>query len=197
VNFLSLLGWNPGNEKEVFTLEQLINVFSLKNLNNSGARFDHEKNTWFNQQHIQSLKKEKLVGLLKNSLEENQINFDPVNLAVIAELIRPRLSLLTELASSAIYFFKPPLDYNVTAVKKLCGSNATSELLEINSCLLETNDFKAKKIKIAIERFTKSSSLNFGKILGLIRLAVVGKLSGADLFMILEIIGKKKYNKKN
>ena len=191
INFLSLLGWNPGNEKEVFTLEQLINVFSLKNLNNSGARFDHEKNTWFNQQHIQGLKKEKLVELLKNSLEKNRITFNPDSLAVVAELIRPRLSLLTELASSAIYFFVPPIDYNVKAVKKFCGANATSELLEINSYLLETNAFKAKEIKIAIERFTKSSGLSFGKILGLIRLAIVGKLSGADLFMTLEIIGKK------
>ena len=99
--------------------------------------------------------------------------------------------MLTELASSAIYFFEPPVNYSVKAIKKLCGVNATSELLEINSCLLETNSFKAKEIKIAIERFTKSSGLSFGKILGLIRLAIVGKLSGADLFMTLEIIGKK------
>jgi glutamyl-tRNA synthetase len=190
VNFLSLLGWNPGNEKEFFTLEQLINAFSLKNLNNSGARFDHEKNIWFNQQHIQGLKKEKLVELLKTSLEENRINFDPDNLATIAELIRPRLNLLTELTSSSFYFFNKPKSYNVKAVKKLCGSNATSELLKLSCCFLETNVFKAKEIKISLEHFTKTSGLNFGKVLGLVRLAVVGKLSGADLFMTLEIIGK-------
>jgi glutamyl-tRNA synthetase len=162
----------------------------LKNLNNSGARFDHEKNIWFNQQHIQGLKKEKLVELLKTSLEENRINFDPDNLATIAELIRPRLNLLTELTSSSFYFFNKPKGYNAKAVKKLCGPNATSELLKLSCCFLETTVFKAKEIKISLEHFTKTSGLNFGKVLGLVRLAVVGKLSGADLFMTLEIIGK-------
>jgi glutamyl-tRNA synthetase len=97
---------------------------------------------------------------------------------------------LTELTSSSFYFFNKPKGYNAKAVKKLCGPNATSELLKLSCCFLETTVFKAKEIKISLEHFTKTSGLNFGKVLGLVRLAVVGKLSGADLFMTLEIIGK-------
>ena len=87
------------------------------------------------------------------------------------ELIRPRLNLLTELTSSSFYFFNKPKSYNVKAVKKLCGSNATSELLKLSCCFLETNVFKAKEIKLSLEHFTKTSGLNFGKALGLVRLA--------------------------
>tara|TARA_B100000768_G_C11277755_1_gene376824 strand:- start:315 stop:1820 length:1506 start_codon:yes stop_codon:yes gene_type:complete len=190
VNFLALLGWNPGSEKEIFSLKDLENVFSLKALNNSGARFDPEKNIWFNHQHIQALSDEVLKSLLEESLVEKNIRFNKNKTLLITKMIRPRLNLITELFSLSKYFFRGPDKYNIKAIQKLCNEKTPQVLTEIQLYLREIKKFEPSEIKKTLENYVEKSGLGFGKVLGLVRLAIVGELSGADLFDTMSLIEK-------
>ena len=190
VNFLALLGWNPGSEKEIFTLKDLENIFSLKALNNSGARFDPDKNIWFNHQHIQSLSDEVLKNLLEESLIEKNIEFNKNKTLLITKMIRARLNLTTELFSLSKYFFCGPEKYNTKAMKKLCNEKTPLLLTEIQLCLKSVKKFESSEIKKALEKFVGKYGLGFGKVLGLVRLAIIGELSGADLFDTMSLIEK-------
>jgi glutamyl-tRNA synthetase len=191
VNFLALLGWNPGTDKEIFSLKQLEAEFSLKKLNNSGARFDPDKNVWFNHQHIQFLNECVLVELLEGKLIKKNILYDKKKLPSIVRLIKPRIRLLTEIFSLCLYFFEPPKTYNAKVLKKLTDQKTTLFLLRIVNLFVELKVFDSKNIKNTLENSAKDSGLVFGKVLGLVRLAIIGELSGADLFQTIELIGKK------
>ena len=190
LNFLALLGWNPGTEKEIFTLKQLENEFSLKKLNNSGARFDPKKNVWFNQQHIQELNESVLMEALERQLAKEKIPYDVKKLPLVIDLIRPRLDFMTNALSISRYFFAAPQAYDKKALKKLSGPKLLNEVEEIISCLENCENFNSKKIKSFLEVSIRASGSSFGKILGLVRLAIIGELSGADLFQTMELIGK-------
>ena len=191
INFLALLGWNPGTEKEIFSLEQLVEAFSLKKLNNSGARFDPEKNIWFNQQHIQSLNENILTQTLEKELSQRGVLYDKKKTPSIIRLIRPRLKLITAVFSVSHYFFVPPKTYNTKAIKKLADSETPMFLSKIAALFEEIEVFSSEEIKKAFESFVGNSNLGFGKVLGLVRLAIIGELSGADLFETIELIGKE------
>ena len=191
VNFLALLGWNPGTDKEIFKLRELEVEFSLKKLNNSGARFDPDKNVWFNQQHIQVLSESVLAKLLEGELTKENVLYDKKKLPSIVRLIRPRIRLLSEIFSLSFYFFEPPKTYNEKALKKLTDQKTDLFLTKIVALFSDLKVFNSKNIQNTLENSAKDSSLVFGKVLGLIRLAIIGELSGADLFQTIELIGKK------
>jgi glutamyl-tRNA synthetase len=123
INFVSLLGWNPGNEKELFSLQELIKSFSLEGLNKSGARFDPEKNKWFNHAHIQKAENSLVIERIENYFSKDLTLFDKVKLNTIAELIKPRLNTLNEIYSCASFFFKNPNSYNEKHFNKLKKTN--------------------------------------------------------------------------
>ena len=108
VNFLALLGWNPGSEKELFSLSELIKGFSTKALNRSGARFDPEKTAWFNQQHIQIANPTFLGKELEEALKKGGLFYEKEKIPIIIRLIRPRLDFMTNLLKASVYFFKAP-----------------------------------------------------------------------------------------
>tara|TARA_B100001059_G_scaffold168523_1_gene168305 strand:- start:22 stop:1530 length:1509 start_codon:yes stop_codon:yes gene_type:complete len=191
VNFLALLGWNPGTDKEIFKLGELEAEFSLKKLNNSGARFDPDKNVWFNQQHIQVLSESVLAKLLEGELTKENVLYDKKKLPFIVRLIRPRIRLLSEIFSLSFYFFEPPKTYNEKALKKLTDQKTVLFLTKIVALFGDLKIFNSKNIQNTLENSAKDSGLVFGKVLGLIRLAIIGELSGADLFQTIELIGKK------
>jgi len=105
INFLSLLGWNPGNEKEIFSLSELTSLFSIKGLNNSGSRFDPEKNVWFNHQHLQLTSDNSLALCLEKELIEKGIDSKGKDLNKIIPLIKPRINFLSDLVSASKFFF--------------------------------------------------------------------------------------------
>jgi glutamyl-tRNA synthetase len=165
--------------------------FSLKKLNNSGARFDPDKNVWFNQQHIQLLSESVLAKFLEGELTKENVLYDKKKLPSIVRLIRPRIRLLSEIFSLSFYFFEPPKTYNEKALKKLTDQKTDLFLTKIVALFGDLKVFNSKNIQNTLENSAKDSSLVFGKVLGLIRLAIIGELSGADLFQTIELIGKK------
>jgi glutamyl-tRNA synthetase len=189
INFLSLLGWNPGNEKELFSLQELIESFSLEGLNKSGARFDPEKNKWFNHAHIQKAENSLVIERIENYFSKNLTLFDKVKLNTIAELIKPRLNTLNEIYSCASFFFKNPKSYNEKHFNKLKKTNFEEILSGLIELVSSTENLA--EIKPGLEVLVKKNEWNFGKVMGLFRLSLVGDLSGPDLFQIVSLLGKE------
>ena len=187
VNFLSLLGWNPGTEKEIFNLNELIQAFSFSGLNKSGARFDPEKNKWFNHAHIQKANDNLIVEKIEMEFSEELLLYDKQKIKTIARLIKPRLNNLNEVCSCSSFFFKDPDSYNEKHLNKLKKTNfkeILSGLIELVSSAENLNDIKPN-----LEVLVKKNEWNFGKVMGLFRLSLVGDLSGPDLFQIVSLLG--------
>tara|TARA_B100001250_G_scaffold12901_1_gene11303 strand:- start:818 stop:2308 length:1491 start_codon:yes stop_codon:yes gene_type:complete len=190
VNFLALLGWNPGSEKEIFSLNELTKLFSAKGLNSSGARFDPEKIAWFNQQHILLASREFLEKSLQEELNESGVRYDISKIPKIIDLIRPRLDLMTNVLKASACFFETPKTYDQRGLDKLKDNNSFKVLKGVSVIFRNSSEFSSANLRAAIQDYAKASSLNFGNVLGLIRMAVVGELSGAGLFDIIELIEK-------
>ena len=187
VNFLSLLGWNPGSDKEIFSLEELVSAFSIEGLNRSGARFDPEKNNWFNHAHIQKIKDEEIAKLIIKEFQTN--TFKKIDLAKIAALIKPRLNSLSDIKKTSWFFFKGPENFDVNDLKKFKNLNFNSIIETMIESVVKNSN--ANALKQDIEQSVKTNQWGFGKVLSLIRLSIVGDLSGPDLFKTIELLGKK------
>ena len=191
VNFLALLGWNPGSEKELFSMPELIKTFSIKGLNRSGARFDLEKTAWFNQQHLQLADAKFLEEALEEALQKKGVPYEKEKISIIIPLIRPRLDFITSLLPLSLYFFKSPENYNEKGVKNLLDNNSSRVLRNVAIIFKNSLNFASSSLKAEVQDYTEKNSLPFSKVLGLIRIAIVGELSGANLFEIIEILEKE------
>ena len=190
INFLSLLGWNPGNEKEIFSLSELISSFSVKGLNSSGSKFDPEKNIWFNHQHLQLVDENVLVTSLEKDLALKKIDSLGKDLSKIVALIKPRLNLLSDLVTVSLFFFKDPKCYNEKALRKFKTPENVLLLESLGAFLKIFDSFDSQKLKGSLEKVISQNKWSFGKTLGLLRLAMVGELSGPDLFSLMQELEK-------
>ena len=189
VNFLSLLGWNPGTEKELFNMDELIESFSLEGLNKSGARFDPEKNNWFNHGHIQKVENSLIVNLLKKEFSQDLSNQTDEMLARIAELIKPRLNSLNDISDVSDFFFRSPKNYTEKHIKKLKKANY-NEILRGIAGLIDSAE-NLLELKPRLELLVNQKEWSFGKVMGLFRLSIVGELTGPDLFQLISLLGKE------
>ena len=189
VNFLSLLGWNPGNEKEIFCLSELINEFDFKGLNKSGARFDPEKNKWFNHCHIQKTENNIFESMIIEKFKEAHKTYNNQQTNKIIGLVKPRLETLDDLSKVCGFFYVDPVVFSEKSLKKFKNTNS-DEILKSLAMLLENKEDQ-ENLKEHLKALSKEKDWGFGKILGLLRLSIVGDLSGPDLFEIISLIGKE------
>jgi glutamyl-tRNA synthetase len=189
VNFLSLLGWNPGNEKEIFCLSELINEFDFKGLNKSGARFDPEKNKWFNHCHIQKTENNIFESMINEEFKEAHKTYNNQQTNKIIGLVKPRLETLDDLSKVCGFFYVDPVVFSEKSLKKFKNTNS-DEILKSLAMLLENKEDQ-ENLKEHLKALSKEKDWGFGKILGLLRLSIVGDLSGPDLFEIISLIGKE------
>jgi glutamyl-tRNA synthetase len=189
VNFLSLLGWNPGNEKEIFCLSELINEFDFKGLNKSGARFDPEKNKWFNHCHIQKTENNIFESMINEEFKEAHKTYNNQQTNKIIGLVKPRLETLDDLSKVCGFFYVDPVVFSEKSLKKFKNTNS-DEILKSLAMLLEKEEDQ-ENLKEQLKALSKEKDWGFGKILGLLRLSIVGDLSGPDLFEIISLIGKE------
>jgi glutamyl-tRNA synthetase len=192
VNFLALLGWNDGTEQEIFSLEELVAKFDLNRVHKSGAKFDPEKNKWFNHQYLQKQSDESLAESFKTIIaEKNKDSYGMTNedgmtkLVKIVSLIKERANFVSEFWDLADYFFVAPTSYDEKASKN--WKEETLGLMKTFITELEKiNDFKVS----TLEGNVKSWLLE-NKAMPVLRLCLVGALKGVDLFQLMEIIGKE------
>lgn len=195
VNFLALLGWNPGTEQELFTLEELVREFTLERVHKSGARFDPDKTKWYNQQWLQRLPEESLVDrFLKEFQGDSELdltNFDRAYIAQVVALIKERATFVTDFKELGGYFFRAPRTYGEQAVKKQWKAE-TPQLMKDLLILLEGADsFESEPLETLIKSWLGERQLPFGKLMAPLRLLIVGDLKGPHLFDIMALIGKQ------
>lgn len=195
INFLALLGWNPGTEQEIFSLEELTEAFTLERVHKSGARFDPEKTKWYNHQYLQVKSDEELAVLFKELLVDSHSNEldgkDLSDIINIVTLIKERATFVKEFWDLGDYFFQSPTSYDQKAVKKQWKEETPEILNQLIKVLAGIDDFSAENVESIVKEWISREELSFGKVMPPLRLVLVGELKGAHVFDILGIIGKE------
>ena len=190
VNFLALLGWNNGDEQEVFSLEEMVALFDLNRVHHAGARFDPEKNNWFNQQHIQALSLNAFAQLCKAEIERHtQTNLKDEKLMAMAEMVQPRVVLLGDLWVTLKVFFEAPDEYDPKATKKVWKENTSTLLQAVANRLVNEDDLKADDCKTILQTIATDAGTGIGALMGPLRLVLVGSLTGPDLLQLVQTLG--------
>jgi glutamyl-tRNA synthetase len=189
-NILALLGWNPGNDQELMSLNEMTELFSLERVGKSGAKFDPEKAKWFNHHYLQEKSNEQLADLFSQILDEKGVDAERKKVLKVIGLIKERASFVSELWDQSSYFFKAPDSYDEKVVKKRWKEQTPSIISEIKVILSKENDFTSAILENLIKAYLEKNELGFGAVMNPLRLCLVGSGTGAHLFDIMEIIGK-------
>lgn len=191
VNLLAMLGWNPGTEQEIFSMEELIQWFSLERVGKAGARFDPEKAKWFNHRHLQKKPLEDFTKLYVEILTQKGIQINPEKAAKITALMRERVNFVHELYDQSLFFFEAPTTYDPKFAKKKWKAETPGILSKITDSLVATEPFDVENIDKGLNRFMEEHEISAGKIMPGLRLALVGAGTGPDVKEIMEILGKE------
>lgn len=190
VNFLALLGWNAGTEQEIFSMQELIDQFSLDRVSKSGAKFDFEKGKWFNHKYLQEKPNEELADIFQHILVEKDIFEDSDKVAKVAGLIKERANFVTDLWEQGSYFFVSPESYDEKTVQKRWKPETPQQMNELKLILEGIEDFSSANTESVVKKWIEDKSYNLGGIMNALRLALVGASKGIHLFDITELIGK-------
>lgn len=189
INFLALLGWNDGTEQELFSLDELVNKFDLGRIHKAGAKFDPEKNKWFNHQYLILKSDESLAQNFKLDLEKRGIS-TALNLEKIVSLNKERAHFVNEFWDLTDYFFEAPTSYDEKALKN--WKEETPILLkQVIEVLNNIEDFTSLNIETILKEWMTTNEIGMGKVMQPLRLSLVGALKGPHLFDIIELIGKE------
>ncbi len=191
VNMLALLGWNPGTDQEIFTLAELSELFTLERVGKSGSKFDPEKTKWFNQQYLRQKSNSELAELFKPILDKKSVQVNDENLLPIIELVKERLTFISDLWQQTFFFFEAPTEYHAKVVKKRWKADVPELLFELNSELKQLEKFDTEQIHTTVEAFINKKEIGMGKVMNAIRLAITGDAIGPDLKMIMQILGRE------
>ena len=204
VNMLALLGWNPGNDQEILSMDELIRLFSIEHISKSGAKFNVEKAKWFNHEYLQKCPDERIAemflpqlkehGIKIEDTESNNFQFSIFNFQYIIKvcgMMKERLNFPSELWDQTHYFFVAPTEYDPKAVAKRWKPGMTTHMAKVIE-ILNTVPFEYDAIHQALlEDYIKGNELNMGQIMNSLRLAVVGTTVGPDMLTLVMTIGKE------
>jgi len=196
INMLALLGWNPGTEQEIFTLEELCNTFALERVSKSGAKFNPDKTNWFNQQYMMQKTDTELAELFLPILEKQVIaneekqSFSIEYITKVVSLIKERATFVTDFWGLSNFFFETPNKYDEKASKKSWKPETNSLMKEVIEVLVTIEDFTSKNIETIVKEWITAKEIGFGMVMQPFRLSLVGEMKGPHLFDIAEMIGK-------
>jgi glutamyl-tRNA synthetase len=191
VNFLSLLGWNSGTEQEIFSMQELIEQFSLERVSKSGAKFDYEKGKWFNHKHLQSKSDEEIADMFQLILVEKEIFEDSDKLIKIVSLVKERANFVNELWDQSSFFFVAPTQYDAKTIQKRWKTETPGQLSELIELLAEIDNFSAENTETIVKEWITLKEYNLGGVMNAFRLSVVGEPKGPHMFDIIEVLGKE------
>lgn len=192
VNFLALLGWNPGDDTELMDMEELIKRFSIEHCSRSGAKFAYEKGRWFNHEYIQKLDPERLTDLFTDVLKNHGVDtgsFSRDYIGRAAAMVKDRVSFIEELWANARFFFEAPTEYEAKSVKKRWTPDMPRHMKDLIGQLRALPTLESKKAEEIILGWIKENGLHMGNVMNAWRLAVVGECKGPHMFDILELMG--------
>ena len=191
VNFLAFLGWNPGDERELFSLAELVEAYSLARTSHSGAQFNLDKLQWYNGQYLRSTPVDALVDEVRASLDERGIDYDEETVRGATALMQERITFAHEIATDATYFFEDPNDYDEGGVKKRWKDDS-AHLVRAYADRLEADDmFTVESTEAVMRQLAEDEGAGFGRIIHPVRLAATGVTAGAGMFETLVVIGRE------
>lgn len=193
INFLALLGWNPGNDQEVMSMDELVKLFDLNHCSKSGAKFDYKKGTWFNHEYIMMKPDAELAQLFKPVLAANGVDaaaYSDVYLAKVVSLVKGRVNFVKELWDQSRFFFAAPTQYAEKDVKKRWSEDTPRIMGELITVLEGIADFSSKPSEDIVIGWITEKGYHMGNVMNAFRLAVVGECKGPHMFDITELLGK-------
>ncbi|MFQ3332632.1 MAG: glutamyl-tRNA synthetase [Flavobacteriales bacterium] len=191
INMLAFLGWNPGTTQEIFSMQGLIEAFSLERVGKAGAKFDVDKTRWFNQQYLRSKSKEELAQDLQVILKENRIEAEDNFVATVCEQLKERATFVKDMWEEGRYYFEAPTSYDEKTIRKKWKEDTPKYVLELKDRLAGLADFSPENIEEAFKKYLEENGLGMGRLLPAFRVCLTGLGMGPSLFDIASLLGKE------
>ena len=191
VNFLALLGWNPGNDQEIMSMEELIKLFDLHRCSKSGAKFDYEKGKWFNHQYLQLRSDREVAEMFMPIVEGKGYKCDIETLTRIVSLVKSRINFVNELWEQTAFFFVAPTEYEEKSVRKRWDEGMAARMEELIAIIEELPTMESKAAEEVVLGWITEKGYHMGNVMNAYRLAVVGYCKGPHMFDISEIMGRE------
>ncbi len=191
INMLSFLGWNPGTTQEIFSMEELIKIFSLERVGKAGAKFDFDKTRWFNQQYLRAKTKEDLTQDLQIILKENGVEANDNFVATVCAQLKERSTFVKDMWLEGKYYFESPTSYDEKTIRKKWKEDTPRYISELKDRLLDLSDFSSESIEIEFKKYLEENKLGMGMLLPAFRVSLTGLAMGPSLFDIASLLGKE------
>jgi glutamyl-tRNA synthetase len=191
INLLALLGWNPGTEQELFSLDELVQQFSLERVVKSGAKFNPDKAKWFNQHYLRQKSNEELASLYRPELEKRGVVYNEKYVAKVCGFIKERVSFVHEFWEQSSYFFEAPKVYDEKAMQKYWKAETPAIMQQLHQLLDKADDFSPEIIEPVVHQWITDNGFGMGAVMNAFRLCVVGASKGPGMFEIIAMLGKQ------
>lgn len=190
VNMLAFLGWNPGTTQEIFSMDELIEAFTLERVGKAGAKFDPDKTKWFNQQYLRSKSDEELAEAISPIVKEKGYDYSNEYLAGVCKLMKERASFIPEIVTGGEYLFEKPQAYDEKTVNKKWKADTPERMKAIMADFEKVDNFKAIELESVFKAFLEREEVGMGAVLPNLRLLLTGQGMGPSLFEIMALLGK-------
>ena len=191
INFLALLGWNPGLDRDIFSMQEMIDLFSFDHVSKSGARFDFKKATWFNHEYIINKTDDEVTDMYMPILESKGVKCDREKAKYIVSTVKNRIDFAKDLWEQTDFFFNRPTEYDEKSVKKRWKEDSPELMRQLIDKLQGIDNWEAKSIEDVIMPWIESNGLNTGTVMNSWRITAVGAAKGPFMFDIVAILGKE------
>ena len=195
INFLAFLGWNPGNDQEIFSLDELCENFSLEHIVKSGARFDIDKARWYNQQYIIHQDIRLTAQYLREFDPEKYQDIEDEYLENFVSLMKERVELYTDFYDAGYYFFEEVKEYEEKMIRKKWNNERSAYINELSGLFAES-DFKSPSLKAVLEDYMAQKEIGYGDVMPFLRLALTGTTKGPDLIETASLLGRETVKKR-
>ena len=190
INFLALLGWNPGTEQELFTLDELVEAFDISRCSKAGAKFDYQKGIWFNHEYILKKSNEEIAQLFAPIVANNGVEESMERITEVVRMMKDRVSFVKELWPLCSFFFIPPTQYDEKTVKKRWKEDSPQVMAELATLLEGLDDFSLENQERVVHEWVEKKEYKLGNVMNAWRLTLVGEGKGPGMFDISAFLGK-------
>ena len=190
VNFLALLGWNPGTEQELFSLDELVQAFDISRCSKAGAKFDYKKGIWFNHEYLLRKSPEEVAQLFAPIVVGNGANATMQQITDVCRMMKDRVNFVSELWQLCSFFFFPPMQYDEKTVKKRWKEDSAQVMTELATVLDGITDFSIEGQEPIVKQWVEDKGYKLGDVMNAFRLALVGEGKGPGMFDISAFLGK-------
>jgi glutamyl-tRNA synthetase len=190
INFLALLGWNPGTDREIYTLSEMAEIFSLEKIHKAGARFDFDKAKWFNQQYLLAKDSQELAIELMPQAQAQGYNVSPVFMLQFVNLMKERVIFKTDFLEKGYYLFEEVREYDLANATKRWKPENEQKFLDLKTHILAQDFSKPQEMEIEVKQWLHDADLKMGEAMPILRIALSGTMQGPAVYDMMSLLGK-------